>query len=147
MPNVDDEIYFKPLKSVRMRHVSEATFNRLQAENARLQEKVERLTARGEVDVALNITGELDSAERDLRVMEGLARKYGWVIVGEYQEADEDYPDLPLRDVGILRVFTRMAVDEWGMYYNEESSANGEEMPSDEALALLREKGGNDAER
>jgi rubrerythrin len=91
------------------------TANRL----ADIQEKMQTCT-QAEVDVALNITGELDSAERDLADMERLAEKYGGPIDVEC----------------LLRIY----VTNGTMHYQDEFSRK--EIARDEALALLREKEG-----
>jgi len=69
-----------------------------------------------------------------LGLLEALAKKYGYAIVGERVPEDEDFL---AHNTNIVEVFTFTPEGGEGLYYCD---GNGEEQPRAEAAALLRDE-------
>ena len=78
--------------------------------------------------------GKREALTDTLGLLETLAKKYGYAIVGERVPEDEDFL---AHNTNIVEVFTFTPEGGEGLYYCD---GNGEEQPRAEAAALLRDE-------
>jgi len=88
-----------------------------------------RVTAKAYADACVR-----EALADTLGLLEALAKKYGYAIVGERVPEDEDFL---AHNTNIVEVFTFTPEGGEGLYYCD---GNGEEQPRAEAAALLRDE-------